>query len=402
MEMKNAIATKTALHGGIAAELLVIRGGDGIWLEDAAGRKYLDFAGGIAVNALGYGREDLARAAYEQMKRLPHISNLFATEPAMALAEKLTASGPFAAAFFGNSGTEANEAALKYARLYAHRTRGPGHGKFLCFSGAFHGRTMGALSCTPTPKYQEPYLPLIPGVAVAPYNDPAALEAVLDGSFCGVIVEVIQGEGGLACMTREFAQALNGLCRKHDVLLLVDEVQTGLSRTGTLYAHQGIGLVPDILTLAKPLGGGLPLSAALIPEKVNRLLHVGDHGTTFGGGPVTTAVGLKVWEQVSRPEFIASVAARGEHLAGRLAELQKRCPRVGELRGRGLLQGFRYRAKGNLADELKALMARFQDAGILVLRAGEDVIRIAPPLVITDKEIDQGVEMLEKVLLADA
>jgi len=402
MELKDGIVTKTALHGGIAPELLVIRGGDGIWLEDVAGRKYLDFAGGIAVNALGYGREDLARAAYDQMKKLPHISNLFATEPALALAEKLSASGPYAAAFFGNSGTEANEAALKYARLYAHRTRGPGHEKLLCFSGAFHGRTMGALSCTPTPKYQDPYLPLIPGVVVAPYNDPAALEKVLDGSFAGVITEVIQGEGGLTCMSREFAQALNGLCRRHDVLLIVDEVQTGLGRTGTLYAHQGIGLVPDILTLAKPLGGGLPLSAALIPEKVNKLLHVGDHGTTFGGGPVTTAVALKVWDQVSRPDFLASVAARGERLAARLAGMKKRCPQVGALKGRGLLQGFEYRTKGNLAEELKALMARFQEAGILVLRAGENVIRIAPPLVITDAEIDKGVDILERVLSAKA
>ena len=284
--MTDAIAKNHSLPAQYAAELLVMRSGDGVRLEDTAGKRYLDFAGGIAVNALGYGREDLARAAYEQMLRLPHISNVYASEPTLELARRLRASGDWAAVFFGNSGSEANEAALKYARLYALRTKGPDHHRILCFSGAFHGRTMGAISCTPTAKYQDPFVPLVPGVAVAPYNDEAALERALDGGFAAVIVEVVQGEGGLSVMSPGFAAALNRLCQKHDALLIADEVQTGLCRTGDLFASRGVGLEPDMVTLAKPLAGGLPLSAVLIPEKVNRLIHYGEHGTTFGGGPV--------------------------------------------------------------------------------------------------------------------
>ena len=294
-----------------SSRMLVLVKGKGVHLEDRAGNRYIDFASGIAVNALGHGREDLARAAYDQMMRLAHVSNLYATEPAIELAERLVASGPFQAVHFGNSGTEANEAALKYARLYSLRTKGEGNHRILCFTNAFHGRTLGALACTPTAKYQDPFKPLMPGVEVAPYNDVAKLEAVLDRSFAAVIVEVVQGEGGLDAMSPEFVKALNRLCRKHDVVLIADEVQTGLGRTGTLYASSGAGLEPDIITLAKPLAGGLPLSATLIPARVNEQVHVGEHGTTFGGGPVTTAVALKVWDIVSNPDFLAGVGAQG-------------------------------------------------------------------------------------------
>jgi acetylornithine/N-succinyldiaminopimelate aminotransferase len=390
--MTGAIAKNHPLPAQYAAELLVVTRGDGVHLEDAAGKRYLDFAGGIAVNALGYGREDLARAAYEQMLRLPHISNVFANEPALELAHRLRASGDWAAVFFGNSGSEANEAALKYARLYALRTKGPDHHRILCFSGAFHGRTMGALSCTPTAKYQDPFAPLVPGVAVAPYNDEAALERVLDGGFAAIIVEVVQGEGGLSVMSPGFAAALNRLCRKHDVLLIADEVQTGLCRTGDLFASRAIGLEPDLVTLAKPLAGGLPLSAVLIPEKVNRLLHLGEHGTTFGGGPVTTAVALKVWDIVSQPSFAAGVREKGAHLRELLEGLRARRGAVSDVRGRGLLAGFGYRGDG------AALIARLQEKGLLVLRSGTDAIRIAPPLVITKEEIAEGVNIIEEAL----
>jgi acetylornithine/N-succinyldiaminopimelate aminotransferase len=382
-----------------APELLVIRRGRGVWLEDAAGRRYLDFAGGIAVNALGYGRADLARAAARQMRKLSHISNLFANEPALALARSMIARGPFpfSAVFFGNSGTEANEAALKYARLHAARTRGPGQHRLHCFSHAFHGRTMGALSCTPNPKYQDPFLPLVPGISVSAYNDVAALQEALADDVAGVIVEVVQGEGGLAAMTAQFAKALNEGCRKHNAILIADEVQTGLARTGTFYASEGVGLQPDIITLAKPLAGGLPLSAALLTAKIDSLLHVGDHGTTFGGGPVTTAVALKVWEVLSRPGFADEVAEKGAHLRAGLERLKSRVPSIGELRGKGLLQGFEYTGTGS-ADPMQELLARFQGAGLLVLRSGANVVRLAPPLVITEKEIDRGITIMEEAL----
>ena len=377
------------------SELLVMERGRGVWLEDAAGKRYLDFAGGIAVNALGYGRADLARTAMKQMRKLSHISNLFTTRPALALARAMLARGPyqFSSVFFANSGSEANEAALKYARLHSLRTKGAGHEKILCFSGAFHGRTLGALSCTPTPKYQDPYQPLVPGIVVAPYNDVAALRAALTSEFAGVIVEVVQGEGGLAVMTREFAAALNEGCRAAGAILIADEVQTGLGRTGTLYASEGVGLQPDIITLAKPLAGGLPLSAALIPPKVHQLIHLGDHGTTFGGGPVTTAVAGEVWKVLSAPAFISRVAELGDFLGQGLVRLQAASPKVGALLGRGLLRGFEY--KGG---EVRDLLARVQKAGLLVLRSGTNAVRIAPPLVISEKQITQGLTIIQEAL----
>jgi len=376
-----------------SSRMLVLVRGEGVRLEDRSGNRYLDFGSGIAVNALGHGREDLARTAYEQMSRLAHVSNLYTSEPALELGERLVGSGPFEAVAFGNSGTEANEAAIKYARLYALRTRGEGNHRILCFTNAFHGRTLGALACTPTAKYQDPFRPMMPGVEVAPYNDVAKLEEVLDRSFAAVICEVVQGEGGLDAMTPEFAAALNRLCRELDVVLIADEVQTGLGRTGTLYASTAAGLEPDIITLAKPLAGGLPLSATLIPARINDQLHVGEHGTTFGGGPVTTAVALKVWDIVSSPDFLAAVARKGEHLAQRLEEVVSRRTKAVRVKGKGLLRGLEVRDL-----DPAALIESAQLAGLLVLRSGASVIRLAPPLVIDEEELDEGVSILEKAI----
>jgi acetylornithine/N-succinyldiaminopimelate aminotransferase len=347
------------------------------------------------------------------MKQLIHISNLYITEPALELANKMIARGlgeaeqssganRIGAVQFLNSGSEANETALKYARLYAHRKKGEGHHKLLSFSGSFHGRTMGALSVTPNAKYQTPFLPLIPGVEVGQYNDVDALAKTLDGTFAGVIVEVIQGEGGLAGMSREFAAALNRLCRKHEVILIADEVQTGLSRTGSFYASEGIGLEPDMITLAKPLAAGLPLSAALIPEKINSLLHVGDHGTTFGGGPVTTAVASKVWDILSDTQFIARIRDRGGDLAEKLAGLAEKYEFLGGVRGRGLLLGVevlqeRLARGSDTTAIMPALLAAFREEGLLILRSGVNILRIAPPLIIEPEEIEAGVTIMARV-----
>jgi acetylornithine/N-succinyldiaminopimelate aminotransferase len=419
MSANTAIIRKHPLPNCFTPELLMISRGEGVWLEDAEGRRYLDFTGGIAVNALGYGREDLADIASRQMKKLVHISNLYITEPALELANKMLSQGlgkagagggadgapagsEFRAVQFLNSGSEAIETALKYARLYAYRKKGEGHHKLLSFTGSFHGRTMGALSVTPNAKYQTPFLPLIPGTEVGEYNDAAALEKVLDDGFAGVIVEVIQGEGGLAGMTPEFAAALNRLCRKHDVILIADEVQTGLSRTGSFYASSGIGLEPDLITLAKPLAAGLPLSAVLIPEKINSLLHVGEHGTTFGGGPVTTAVASKVWDILSDPEFIARIRDRGEYLAEKLRALTGKYPFLGGIRGRGLLVGIevleeKLAGKSDPAGVMPALLNAFREEGLLILRSGVNILRIAPPLIIQPEEIDTGIEIMARV-----
>jgi acetylornithine/N-succinyldiaminopimelate aminotransferase len=398
MQSESAMETDLPLPKQFGDELLVISRGEGVWLEDASGKRYLDFAGGIAVNSLGYGREDLARIAYDQMKRLPHTSNYFTSEPTLALGRALVSSGPFAAVHFGNSGSEANETALKYARLYAFRKKGKGHEGFLCFTNAFHGRTMGALSCTPTPKYQIPFAPLVPGVVVAPYNDTAALEETLDGRFAAVIVEAIQGECGLEEMTPAFAKALNALCRKHDVILIADEVQTGLGRIGAVYASREMGLEPDIITLAKPLAGGLPLSAALIPAKINDLIHKGEHGTTFGGGPVTTSVALKVWEILNAPGFLDGVKRKGEALRAGLENLKGKCQKVGRIKGRGLLQGFEYTAETGDGSAIKDLLTRLRDLGLLALSSGVNVVRLAPPLVIEEGELSKGIDIIREAL----
>jgi len=391
---------KTAMAAGhpfprcFSEELLVVEKGEGVYLEDKAGKRYLDFAGGIAVNALGYGREDLAEIVARQMKKLPHISNLFTTEPALELGRKMIKRSAFQEVQFLNSGSEANESALKFARLYSFCHN------LLCFNNAFHGRTLGALSVTPTAKYQEPFAPLIPGTKAIDFNDCKALAATLDSSYAAVITETIQREGSLEAMTPDFAATLNRLCRELDVLLIVDEVQTGLSRTGTFFAFEGVGLEPDLVTLAKPLAGGLPLSAVLIPEKINNLIHLGEHGTTFGGGPVTTAVASKIWDLLSEEDFIASVAEKGEYFKGLLGKLSSRFAFLGEVRGRGLLLGLEVVSSSeNGQDPLPGLLEELRNKGLLVLRSGKSFLRFAPPLIISREEIALGVDLMEEVFL---
>lgn len=387
------IADHHAFPNNYSRELLIIDKGKGVYVSDLSGKEYLDFGAGISVNSLGYGREDLAETAYKQMKKLVHISNLYAAEPVLKLGEKLVKSGPFSAVHFGNSGTEANEAAIKYARLYSLRTKGEGHHKILSFTNGFHGRTLGALSATPKEKYQAPFKPLIPGMEVCEYNNPDALENALNSSFAAVFVEVVQGEGGLDVINAKFAKTLNTLCKKHNVLLIVDEVQTGLSRTGSFYAYEHADLSPDIITLAKPLAGGLPLSATLIPEKVNTLVKPGEHGTTFGGNPVAAAVGLQVWKQLSKPDFIKNVSELGNYLTVLLNKLSKEVPILGKVKGLGLLQGIEIKdiAPGDVVKKAK-------EAGLLILSSGTNMLRIAPPLIIKKEELEKGISILKSVL----
>ena len=415
MSDKSALVTKTPFPRNYAAQLLNIVSGKGVYVTDAAGKRYLDFGSGIAVNALGYGLKDLSKRLRKQVTQLVHISNLFANRPAVDLARRLLkiqvegSSKKFAAVHFGNSGAEANEAAIKYARLYAMATRGPGHHKILSFSHGFHGRTLGALSITPTQKYRTKFEPLIPGCESVEYNDPEAVRRAVDDSFSAVIVEVVQGEGGLTMMTGEFATALNEACAANDVLLIADEIQTGLGRTGRLLGSSVAGLDPDIVSLSKPLAAGLPLSATLIPAKVNDHVEVGDHGTTFGGGPVTAEAGLYMLDRITAPHFLESVRKRAAHLDHRLGELAGELPCVAGLRGAGLLRGLEIvapEAGASAADRtadggaarLSDIMSKARERGLLVLRSGKNILRIAPPLIITEKEIDRGVEIVRSVL----
>ena len=397
------------LAANYASERLLLERGRGVYLFDAAGKRYLDFGAGIAVNALGYGRRDLAAIAGREMRLRTHVSNLYITSPALrcgaAILEDARRLNPdFGAVYFGNSGSEANEAALKFARLYARETKGAGHHRLISFHNAFHGRTMGALSMTPTPAYREKFEPLIPDVHYLPYNDIDALEKALTAEVAAVIVEPIQGEGGLATLTADCAVALNRLCRQHDILLIADEIQTGLGRVGALFASQTVGLMPDIVTLSKPLAGGLPLSATIIAERVNRLLRPGDHGSTFGGGPVTTAVAEHVWKLISDARFLVRVQARANHLRMRLEETAKRLAtdragagHIGDLCGAGMLLGLKITLP-ELYGHIVPIIQRAQQAGLLLLRSGSAVLRVAPPLIISDHQIDYGMEILYAVV----
>lgn len=395
MSGKNQSILKTSpFPKNYSSQLLIIEEGKGSRVKDGGGKWYLDFGAGIAVNALGHGNEELARIAYEQMKKCIHVSNLYTTGPAVELAEKLVATGDFSAVHFGNSGSEANETALKYARLYAQRTKGEGHHDFVCFSNAFHGRTMGALSCTPTEKYQKPFAPLVPGVRVGKFNDSATLPDLIDERCCAVIIESIQGEGGLTSMEKEFAGVLQEICREKDVLIIDDEIQTGLGRTGYPYGCNWVDIKPDIITLSKPLAAGLPLSATLIPQKINNLLHIGEHGTTFGGGPVTTAVANKVVDTLLNPEFLSQVREKGEFLEEKLKQLVAQSPVCEAVLGRGLLRGILMRE----ASLISPVMEKAMEEGLLVLRSGERALRLAPPLIISREELEEGIEILTKVL----
>ncbi|MBN1686137.1 MAG: aspartate aminotransferase family protein [Spirochaetales bacterium] len=392
-DLQAAKTNKVPYPNSFSQEMVVFDHGKGVYLVDIAGNRYLDFGAGIAVNSLGYGRKDLAKAAAKQMKKLIHVSNLYATRPSIALGERLLALGNFQAVHFGNSGSEAMETAIKFARLYSRAKKGEGKHKLLCFANAFHGRTMGALSCTPTAKYQDPFAPLIPGVSVCNFNDVKGLESMLDESYAAVLAEVVQGEGGLTVMTKDFAKALNNLCRKHDIMLIADEVQTGLGRCGYPLASKAVGLEPDIVSFSKPLAGGLPLSATLIPEKVNKELHIGHHGTTFGGGPVTTTVAGKVLDIILNERFLAEVREKATFLEERLQDIASSNKGVKGVKGLGMLKGL------DIADESKLpdLMTALQAEQLIVLRSGTCTLRIAPPLVISIDELDKGLSILKAV-----
>jgi acetylornithine/N-succinyldiaminopimelate aminotransferase len=370
-------------------DLVLVRG-KGAELFDSEGRSYLDFAAGIAVNGLGYGDRGVLKAIREQSAKLIHASNLFHTEPTSRLAERLVALAFPSRVFFCNSGTEAWEGALKFARRIG---RAAGRFEFVCFERSFHGRTMGALATTWTAKYREPFEPLVPGVRFCPWNDlPAAAAAVSDRT-AAVMIEPVQGEGGIRVAPPEFLKGLEALCRERGALLAFDEVQCGLGRTGRMFAYQHSGVVPDILTLAKPLAAGLPMGAILLREELAGAIAVGDHGSTFGGNPVCAAAALAVLDKLTSPGFVEGIARRGATLARGLRALGRRYPAaIAEVRGQGLMLGVEFR--GEAAPVLKALRER----GILATKAGDKVLRLLPPLVIRPAEIKRFLVALEGVL----
>jgi predicted acetylornithine/succinylornithine family transaminase len=373
---------------------LVLVSGKGAKLFDKDGRAYLDFAAGIAVNGLGYSDRAVVKAIREQAGRLIHASNLFHNEPAAALAERLVSLAFPARVFFCNSGTEAGEGAIKFARRIG---REQGRTELVAFEGGFHGRTLGTLSLTWTAKYREPYEPLLPGARFCPFSDLSAAEQAIGERTAAVMIEPIQGEGGIRPAPPEYLRALAELCRRRGALLIVDEVQCGLGRTGVMFAYQRAGITPDVLTLAKPLGGGLPMGAILLREELASHIRVGDHGSTFGGNPVCAAAALAVLDRLTAPGFVPGIERKGAFLVRQLRALGRKFPAaIAEVRGSGLMVGVEL--KGEAGPVVKALRER----GVLATKAGDRVLRLLPPLVVTRKDIRTFLTALEAVLAGGA
>jgi predicted acetylornithine/succinylornithine family transaminase len=364
----------------------------GCRLYDEHGTAYLDFASGIGVNALGYGDEGIAAAARAALGRgLVHTSNLYRTAAPAALADALAALSFADRVFFCNSGAEANEAAFKFARRWARGRGGAAKHEIVALRGAFHGRLFGALAATDRPSMQEPFAPLMPGVRFIDVDEAAAAAAIDRERTAAIIVEPVQGEGGVQPLPAAFLARLRELADAADALLIFDEVQCGLGRTGHLFAYEASGVVPDILTLAKPLAGGLPMGAALLTDRVAAAIQPGDHATTFGGGPFVSSVALEVVHRIAEPAFLARVRQRGEQLERRLQRLRS-LPAVSETRRAGLMAGI------ELGISAAPIVAAAVQAGLLVTAAGERVIRLLPPLVIDADELDEGMDILQSVL----
>jgi predicted acetylornithine/succinylornithine family transaminase len=376
----------TALLGVYARVGPLFVAGEGSELIAEDGTRYLDFVAGIAVNALGYNSPVIREAVLRALDTgLIHVSNLYRTEPGERLAAELTKS--FGGhAFFCNSGAEANEGAFKFARKWSAKTG------IVAFSGSFHGRLFASLAATDRPDYRRPFEPLLAGVQIVPLEDvETARRAITKERTAAVIIEPVQGEGGVRCVADEFLVFLRKRCSETGTALIFDEVQCGLGRTGTLFASEPSGVVPDMVTLAKPLGGGLPMGAILVNDAIAASLAPGDHATTFGGGPFVATVALDVLRTIADPDFLAAVRAKGEWFGARLNRLVARTPRVREARGRGLMWGL------ELNEVAAPVVAAAREGHLLVLTAGPTVIRMVPPLTITRDELERGVAILEEV-----
>lgn len=370
--------------------------GEGCYLYDTEGKKYLDFAAGIAVNALGYHYPGYDEALKAQIDKLTHISNLYYNEPMSEAGEKLVKASGLAKAFFTNSGTEAIEGALKAARKYAYTKYGKEVQKYeiIAMNHSFHGRSMGALSVTGTEHYREPFEPLIGGVKFADFNDLESVKAQITDKTCAIITEVVQGEGGIYPAQKEFLEGLRALCDENDIILIFDEIQCGMGRTGYYFAWQSYGVKPDVMTCAKALGCGVPVGAFVLGEKAAAASLVpGDHGTTYGGNPFVCAAVSKVFDIFEQDGILAHVQELTPYLEEKLDTFVEKYPIVAARRGKGFMQGLVIEGATVGSVVTKAL-----ENGLLVISAGSDVLRLVPPLVITKENIDEMIEKLEKSL----
>ena len=369
--------------------------GRGVYLWDSAGKRYLDFLSGIGVNALGHAHPAIQKVLKQQAGKLIHTSNLFYHEYQAELAKRLTKISGLDRAFFCNSGTEAWEGALKLARAYARANNSNGHKakwRLLALENSFHGRTFGALATTGQAKYRNPFVPLLPGVNFVAFNDLSDLKRQFDGSVCAVCLETIQGEGGINPIGPEFLKLARELTQKSGALLLIDEIQSGLGRTGKYFAYQHYGIKPDIVTIAKPLAAGLPLGALLTTDRVASGMHPGMHGTTFGGGPLTCAVAIEFLRQLDG--LLGHVAKLGKYFLSELQELQSKFASIQSVRGMGLMLAIEL----DSAEIAKAVVAQLLGQGILINRTHDTVLRFLPPYIIEKKHVDEVIRALDRAL----
>ena len=362
--------------------------GSGCLATDIDGKTYLDFGSGIGVNALGYCDPDWVQAVCDQAAQLQHTSNLYYTLPAIGLADRLCTATPFDAVFFANSGAEANECAIKLARKASFDRYGPGRADIITLTDSFHGRTMATLSATGQPPLHEAFMPINPGFTYVPPDDIDAFKAAVTDSTCAVMLECVQGEGGVHILDRTYVQAVADYCRAKDLTLIIDEVQTGIGRTGKLFAYEHFGIQPDIITLAKGLGGGLPIGACLTTEALKPHFGTGSHGSTFGGNPVACAGAKVMLDRIANPAFLQKVEAKGQLLETCLAT----CPGIAKIDRLGLMVGLTPRDKAP-KDVLDACLAK----GLLILTA-KNKIRLLPPLSISEEDLQKGCAILSAVL----
>ena len=379
------------------ASMIPVRGvGSKIW--DQSGREYIDFGGGIAVNVLGHAHPRLVSALSSQATKLWHTANVLTTEPALELAKKLTDLTFADKVFFSNSGAEANEAALKLARRYACDNYGDEKIKIISFDNSFHGRTFFTVSVGGTKDYRTGFGPNPAGIEHLPFNDTLALEKAFTDEVCCVIMEPVQGEGGVVAAKDEFIKKARDLCDQYNALLIMDEVQTGVGRTGKFYAHEVFDIVPDILTTAKALGGGFPIAATLTKSHIAKSFKVGTHGSTWGGNPLGCSVANEVLDIINNPALLDEVYIKRERICNGLEEIGRRYQVFSEIRGMGLLIGCALSEKWH--NKAREIMIAAQDKGIFILIAGSNVLRIAPSLIISDEDIDQGLSSL-KIAIAE-
>lgn len=373
---------------------IVLDHGDGVNVYDTAGKKYIDFLAGIAVNVLGHGHKELVKAVADQAARMIHVSNLYYTEAQATAAEKLVKLSGLDRAFFANSGAEANEGAIKLARKYAHQ-QDEEKSTIITAWHSFHGRTLATLTATGQPKYQAGFGPLPPAFDYVTYGDLAELEAKMNDKVSAVLLETIQGEGGIYVPSPEYLQGIRALCDKHGALLILDEIQCGIGRTGTFFAYEAFGIKPDIVTLAKGLAGGVPIGAVIATEEVAKALHPGDHGTTFGGNPLACAAANVVLDTVARPDFLKNVARLGEYFTGTLKKLAAKYPGlIKEVRGKGLMLG----AELTRDDIGRDIVNDVLENGAIINCTAGNVLRFVPPLIIAEGDIDEVLARVDRAL----